>query len=173
MKRLDRLAWHVLQILAVALVVAGCASPHSRMTWDDTPPVSPVMLHAAVAGPPAALARFHAEMQALFRVTNLEDAYVACLGCDQLANGSATQLDYYYVQSHADRPSFFKQAQTNAAAQGQTVTVTFDANTLRLGSASCPPPGPTTPPGCVPAPYCVATSQCDRYSGPPCQVCRL
>jgi len=82
MKRFDRLAGHVLQMFAAALFVAGCASPHSRMTWDDTPPVSPVMLHAVVQGPPAALARFHAEMQALFRVTNLEDAYIACLGCD-------------------------------------------------------------------------------------------
>jgi len=77
------------------------------------------------------------------------------------------------VQSHADRPSFLRQAQSNAAAQSFTVTLAFDTDTTRLGSNSCPAPGPTTPPGCVAAPYCVLTSGCDRYSGPPCQVCRM
>ena len=170
MRLVKRCARHVMFGLVLTLLAAGCA--HTHMKWDDRYPVGPVMLHAIVDGDAAALQVFHAQMQQLFGISNLEDAYIACLGCAELDKTPPARLDYYYVQAHADRPGLFQQARLNTQALGRQVSVSFDADTRKLGTGACPT-GSGYPTNCVPAPYCTLTAQCDRYQGPPCQVCKL
>jgi hypothetical protein len=140
------------------------------MTWDDTDPgATPTFHHASITGDPAAVKQFYVEMQGQMRITNLEDAWMACPLCSLYASGGAPgNLDFYYV--HGDRPKYFNAARDKVVAAGMTVILVLDDNLIGMSAGGCPA-SPPAPAGCVPAPTCSATFYCDRYQGMPCQRC--
>jgi hypothetical protein len=167
-----RTMYSLMYAVVLSMSPVGWNESYARyMTWDDTEPQDLGMLHAEITGDLASLKRYHEEIQGQFRLTNLEDAYIACVGCEKLAAvppESPVKLHYFYMRVHSDRPTFFEHAKATVnAVAGLSVTVTLNADLTLLAVNSCP----AMPAGCVGAPWCLSTDSCDKRAGAPCQRC--
>ena len=163
---------NLLMILILPLLTGGCA------IFEKLPdPSMQRTYHAKVSGSPTQLKMFDDKLKQIVGATNLEDAFIACDNCDDLASTPPPDhLDYYFYAEHSGKPKKFsrawyevQRAQTEPPLM-KTFSLTFDGEKVP-GSPACPP-SPPAPSGCVPAALCTATDQCDRYKNiPNCQKC--
>lgn len=167
----------VAMLVGIALAFAGCASHQVKNQWpDDTRRVyHAVVTNSDAFGPPdpvndvARLKAYYQALQELVGVSNLEEQFIGCVGCSQLATSPPAQLKFiFYRQHEVDLYAFIMAWQRVHASSiaSPRLVLTFDAEQ---------PPDPTCSkpiPLCYPAPSCPETQNCDanrNLSG--CQPC--
>jgi hypothetical protein len=116
------------------------------------------------------LQSFHLFLQDSFRVSDLEDQAIGCIGCPQLTgNAPPTELQYFFFQWHRDnRPCLIEGwVEVQERSPDPQFTLKFDTT---------PPPSPacsTQPQPCYTNPVCISTGGCDRNLGQiGCQKCQ-
>lgn len=171
---LQALCASVIPVLGAALVTGCQGGPASTVapSPEAFPENANQMSHALVSGDAAALKMFNDKLKQIEGVANLEDAFMLCLQCKQLAGGGAppASLDYFYPTEHSAKPRKFLDSWSavKSTEVGKKIALTLDQDIGRLPPPACPisPPAPT----CYSAVWCPNTCDKDRnVSG--CQKC--
>ena len=166
-------------VLVVAMLGAGCAT-HKLvnpapvgMDWDYTywSVVQTVAEGGVTPDPAANLERLKAYYKALQEVaglTNLEDQYIGCYGCDRLMSTTVppSQLKFIFYRVHLDNMHAFTRAMKRVQASALA-----DRNFVLIYNTD-PAPSPACPTSCKPKIVCVKYSGCDGNGATPlCDPC--